>query len=86
VEFYGWYEDNMTVYLAMEYFPLGDLGNFIENDISEDSVREIASQLLQGLAFMHAEGYTHRDLKPAVSSPGPVDIACIPNIIEMCLY
>lgn len=76
----------MTVYFAMEYFPLGDLSNFIENDISEESIREIASQLLQGLTFMHAEGYTHRDLKPAISSLSPVDIACIPNIVGICLY
>jgi serine/threonine protein kinase len=51
----------------MEYFPLGDLDSFIQSAISEGGAREIASQLLQGLCFMHGEGYAHRDLKPGVS-------------------
>lgn len=67
VDFFGWYDDDATLYLAMEYFPLGDLNNFAQSDISEAGVHEITSQLLQGLTFIHAEGYAHRDLKPDVS-------------------
>ena len=67
VEFFGWFEDRENVYLAMEYFPLGTLDNFINDKLSEDETRKISLQLLEGLHIMHEEGFTHRDLKPQVS-------------------
>jgi serine/threonine protein kinase len=67
VEFFGWFEDKENVYLAMEYFPLGTLDNFINDRLSEDDTRKISLQLLEGLCIMHEEGFTHRDLKPQVS-------------------
>jgi len=69
VAFHGWYDDAAMVYVAMEHFPLGDLEHFVHDDISENCTREIISQLLQGLHIIHGEGFTHRDLKPAVSLP-----------------
>ena len=35
-----------------------------ERPFSEDEVRSICFQILQGLARLHSEGYCHRDLKP----------------------
>lgn len=62
------------MFLAMEYMPLGDLEQNIqeiENSpvhdgpaLSEEAVQEIARQILEGLNIMHAEGFAHRDLKP----------------------
>ena len=67
VEFYGWFEDSRTLYLAMEYLPHGDLSYFIERRvIPEDEVKVITVQLLEGLAIMHKNLFTHRDLKPSV--------------------
>jgi hypothetical protein len=63
---YGWYENNDHVFLAMEYFPYGDLQNYIIHGITEDSTKIICTQLLDGLRLMHSIGLTHRDLKPQV--------------------
>lgn len=67
VEFLGWFEDLESVYLAMEYLPLGDLEDNIlavGGSIKEEEVREIAVQVLEGLRIMHLENFAHRDLKP----------------------
>ena len=64
---FGWYEDDANVFIAMEYFPHGDLQNYLLSSIPEGEVQEIASQVLEGLAFMHDNGFAHRDLKPTVS-------------------
>jgi len=66
VEFFGWFEDKENVFLAMEYFPMGTLDNFIDEKLYEGDVRKISLQLLEGLHIMHEEGFTHRDLKPQV--------------------
>ena len=65
---YGWYESNDTVFLAMEYFPYGDLEDYITRGITEDGAKMICTQLLDGLSSMHRIGFTHRDLKPQVGS------------------
>lgn len=52
----------------MEYLPNGDLQNYLHSPLSEKEARHIVLQVLEGLQFMHDNGFTHRDLKPAVSS------------------
>jgi serine/threonine protein kinase len=54
----------------MEYFPLGDLQKYMNRSefIDEADVREISLQVLEGLSYMHREGFAHRDIKPDVSS------------------
>ncbi|KAL8744751.1 MAG: hypothetical protein Q9190_003049 [Brigantiaea leucoxantha] len=65
VKFYGWYENDAQIFLAMEYFALGDLEKHIEtDDISEFDAKQITIDVLEGLKIMHSEGFTHRDLKP----------------------
>lgn len=69
VEFYGWFQDLDNVYLAMEYVALGDLEEYTGlkgGMIEEKGVREIATQILNGLRIMHQENFIHRDLKPKV--------------------
>lgn len=70
-QFLGWYEDASSIFLAMEYFELGDLRQHILLDdtgtqipLPESECRTIIQQLLEGLAVMHQDGYVHRDLKP----------------------
>lgn len=63
-QFYGWYESPEDVYLAMEYFPLGDLERYMARQLSEFQIKVIIRQLLEGLCIMHQNGFTHRDLKP----------------------
>ena len=66
MEFLGWFEDDDSVFLAMEYLPLGTLDKFMPDEIKERDAKVISSQLLEGLTIMHEEVFTHRDLKPQV--------------------
>lgn len=76
VDFFGWFQNDNAMFLAMEYMPLGDLEHNlqdIENSLThtrsplpEEEVQEITQQILEGLKIMHLEGFAHRDLKPQV--------------------
>ena len=69
VDFFGWFQDESDVFLAMEYVPLGDLESNVgkAKKIAEIEARSIIEQLLSGLEIMHAESFAHRDLKPQVN-------------------
>lgn len=64
VQIYGWYESLDGIYLVMEYFPLGDLGRYMDRQLSKFQIKVIIRQLLKGLWIMHQNEFTHRDLKP----------------------
>ncbi|OCK74702.1 kinase-like protein, partial [Lepidopterella palustris CBS 459.81] len=64
VSFFGWFESDQSIFLAMEYLENGDLARHIPVISTEDEVRQITTDLLDGLSLMHAEGFAHRDLKP----------------------
>ncbi|KAG4434684.1 hypothetical protein IFR05_009830 [Cadophora sp. M221] len=67
VGFLGWFQDTESVYLAMEYVPMGDLEDNVKTQggmIEEVGVKDIAMQILEGLKIMHLERFVHRDLKP----------------------
>ena len=65
VDFLGWWENLDSVFLAMEYFPMGSLEDNISSGPPKVQVINVMVQLLEGLEVMHAEGFAHRDLKPA---------------------
>jgi serine/threonine protein kinase len=69
VRTYGWFENAESVFITMEYFPLGDLQAFMRRlpPYSEVETRQIVRQLLEGVQFMHESGFAHRDIKPGVS-------------------
>ncbi|KAF7545871.1 hypothetical protein G7Z17_g8853 [Cylindrodendrum hubeiense] len=74
VRCYGWYMSENLVFIAMEHLEHGDLQKYLHQPFPEDQVKEIASQLTEGLVHMHENGFAHRDLKPAnilVHKPGP---------------
>ncbi|KAI0466140.1 kinase-like domain-containing protein [Xylaria cf. heliscus] len=66
VQSFGWYEDSGFLYIAMEYCQLGDLQQFLiqHKTLPETDTRDVISQVVQGLHYMHKEGFAHRDLKP----------------------
>jgi len=76
VDFFGWFQNDDAMFLAMEYMPLGDLEHNIQeietspthtgSSLSEEDIQEITRQILEGLKIMHMEGFAHRDLKPQV--------------------
>jgi calcium/calmodulin-dependent protein kinase I len=53
----------------MEFLPRGDLQRHLDvvSTLPEPDVQKITFQVLEGLSFMHENGFAHRDLKPAVS-------------------
>lgn len=53
----------------MEFLEHGDLQKYLGLPLQEIECQEIVFQILEGLEFMHQSGFTHRDLKPAVSPP-----------------
>ncbi|KAI5849658.1 kinase-like domain-containing protein, partial [Morchella snyderi] len=66
VQLFGWFQDDASFYIAMEYMQCGDLNTMIiEFDgLSRDQIRTASKQLLLGLEIMHGLGFCHRDLKP----------------------
>jgi DNA-binding NarL/FixJ family response regulator len=51
-------------YLAMEYFPCGDLQRRLQNPVSSDEVVDYVRQIARALEFVHRLGLVHGDLKP----------------------
>ena len=64
-EFYS-YEDHRGVcdYAIMQYYPDGNLGNAIKQGLTAEQKEDIATQLLEGVDFLHKHKVVHRDLKP----------------------
>lgn len=64
VRFFGWYQNEINLYISMEYFPLGDLSLHLNDTTSEADIKQITIDLLRGLQIIHQENFAHRDLKP----------------------
>jgi serine/threonine protein kinase len=78
VDLLGWFENDESIFIAMEYLPAGDLEHFknASPPFSEQDTNRITRQLVEGVRHMHENGFTHRDLKPGVrtslsSTPRP---------------
>ena len=67
---FGWFEDKHFVFIAMEYIANGDLERYLQHKpaLDEFDARQVMFQIVEGLDFMHENGFSHRDLKPAVRS------------------
>ena len=56
----------LTYYIAMEYVPGTTLAARIEaKDLVWDESRQIISQLLDAMCYLHSQGILHRDIKPS---------------------
>ncbi|OAQ80658.1 protein kinase [Purpureocillium lilacinum] len=66
VRSHGWFELDDSVFITMEYLEHGDLEQHLKSPLPEVEARQITGQVLEGLSFMHQNGFIHRDLKPGV--------------------
>jgi hypothetical protein len=51
-------------FIAMEYFPCGDLKARLQNPLSEVEALDYLQRIAAALSVVHARGVLHRDLKP----------------------
>jgi DNA-binding response OmpR family regulator len=51
-------------YLAMEYFPCGDLKARLQNPLTADEALAFLKEIARSLKIVHEAGIIHRDLKP----------------------
>ena len=63
---FGWYRNTDSIFITMEYLPLGDLESFLSKPLPDSEAKTISEQVLQGIDFMHQSKFAHRDLKPKV--------------------
>ncbi|GJV14128.1 serine/threonine-protein kinase RUNKEL [Tanacetum coccineum] len=67
LKFYSWYETSAHLWLVLEYCVGGDLRTLLEQDskLPENSVHDLARDLVRGLRFLHSKGIIYCDLKPS---------------------
>jgi serine/threonine protein kinase len=66
VQYEDYHDHADWVYIIMELVPGGELSTYMQKNgpLSEAMVQTIARQMLHALAYLHARGITHRDIKP----------------------
>ena len=64
-EIYDFGSQPHHLYLAMEYFPCGDLRDRLRNPLSVDESLYYLRAIAEALRVIHVFGILHRDLKPA---------------------
>jgi len=63
---YGLEADDKHLYIPYEYVPGITLRQALRSgELGDDGAIEAAAQVLEGLAFAHARGVVHRDVKPS---------------------
>jgi len=64
VDIYDYGVNDGREYIAMEYFPCGDLKARLQHPISENESLDYLRRITAALAVVHRAGILHRDLKP----------------------
>lgn len=64
---YDWGEDGRGPFLVLEFLGGGSLRDLLDDDrrLSVAQALSVGAQAAEGLAFAHARGFVHRDVKPA---------------------
>ncbi|KAF8394503.1 hypothetical protein HHK36_020713 [Tetracentron sinense] len=67
LKFYSWYETSAHLWLVLEYCVGGDLMTLLQQDskLPEDSIHDLARDLVKALQFLHSKGIIYCDLKPS---------------------
>ncbi|XP_009405546.2 serine/threonine-protein kinase RUNKEL [Musa acuminata AAA Group] len=67
LRFYSWYETSAHLWLVLEYCVGGDILALLKQDgqLPENSIHDLASDLVKALQFLHSKGIIYCDLKPS---------------------
>lgn len=68
LQLYVYFEDNDFVYLVLELCEIGEFQRYLKalgHPLDEDQAREVMSQLLEGMLYLHSHNILHRDLSLA---------------------
>eukprot|EP00795_Rhopilema_esculentum_P002071 gene2071-17638_t len=67
VQYYGMEMVKSTMHIFMEYLPGGSIRDYVlkHGGLKEDSARRYCHQVLDGVAYLHANMIVHRDIKGA---------------------
>ncbi|KAG8372997.1 hypothetical protein BUALT_Bualt12G0125200 [Buddleja alternifolia] len=67
LKFYSWYETSAHLWLVLEYCVGGDLMTLLQQDgkLPEDSIHDMAHDLVRALQYLHSKGIIYCDLKPS---------------------
>ncbi|KAH9618827.1 hypothetical protein KSS87_020858 [Heliosperma pusillum] len=67
LKFYAWYETSAHLWLVLEYCVGGDLLSLLRQDVQlpEDSIHDLACDIVRALLFLHSKGIIYCDLKPS---------------------
>lgn len=60
----GWFQNDESLFITMEYLKYGDLQQYLTKPFPEPEARQISLQVTEALQLMHESGFAHRDLKP----------------------
>ncbi|KAK4854988.1 hypothetical protein QYF36_002978 [Acer negundo] len=67
LKFYSWYETSAHLWLVLEYCVGGDLMTLLrqDNQLPEESIHDLARDLVRALQYLHSKGIMYCDLKPS---------------------
>ncbi|KAI0511858.1 hypothetical protein KFK09_012492 [Dendrobium nobile] len=67
LKFYSWYESSAHLWLILEYCVGRDLMSLLKEDgrLPEDSIHDLAHDIVKALQFLHSKGILYCDLKPS---------------------
>ncbi|XP_042391332.1 serine/threonine-protein kinase RUNKEL-like [Zingiber officinale] len=67
LRFYSWYETTAHLWLVLEYCVGGDLMTLLKQDrqLPENSIHDLAFDLVKALQFLHSKGIIYCNLKPS---------------------
>ncbi|XP_021727752.1 serine/threonine-protein kinase RUNKEL-like [Chenopodium quinoa] len=67
LKFYSWYETSAHLWLVLEYCVGADLMSLLRQDehLPEDSIHDLATDIIKALLYLHSKGIIYCDLKPS---------------------